>query len=377
MTPKPVEPAEVARGLMLLGVLHIHALIATLDHFGDTANGRLAYLQIKLLAPNVAVFFALAGMSSRSLGAKAWPVVVQRSLMLVLLAWFSHVVGVVIQHTLWTPWPAALPLLKTLVRPLAYGIGHSTFVPWFLIVLAVARLFAYASARGWRWFFLALVGAVALLAAARAAGLPDNFYDWKRWPAAVVMFLIGMRLSPAWRVPHTVGLLGLSGALVLSIVNRPALWREGVCLHCDLLFIAQPMVGEFGSIPVYFVQQGLALIFLLWLSQQAAASPAKRLLATIGRQSIQLLVLHGWVILSFYGLMYYLLPRSAGAWVFVAIFAINVALHLALYRLLASPLNGCLGLCSTASRRLVSAARLALRQWRRAMSAWRSRAGGP
>lgn len=377
MTPKPVDPADVARGLMLLGVLHIHALIATLDHFGDTANGRLAYLQIKLLAPNVAVFFALAGMSSRSLGAKAWPVVVQRSLMLVLVAWFSHVVGVVIQHTLWTPWPAALPLLKTLLRPLVYGTAHSTFVPWFLIVLAVARLFAYACARGWHWFFLALVGTLALLAAARAAGLPDNVYDWRRWPAAVAMFLVGMRLSPAWRVPHTLGLLGLIGALALSIVNRPALWREGVCLHCDLLFIAQPMVGEFGSAPVYFVQQGLAVIFLLWLSQQAAASPAKRLLAYMGRHSIQLLVLHGWVILSFYGLMYYLLPRSVGAWVFVAIFAINVALHLALYRLLASPLSGCLALCTAASRRMVNAARMVARAWWRALSTHRPTAGGP
>ncbi len=358
---------------MLLGVLHIHALIATLDHFGDSANGRLAYLQIKLLAPNVAVFFALAGMSSRSLGAKAWPVVVQRSLMLVLVAWFSHVVGVFIQHLLWTPLPAALPLLKTLLRPLAYGIGHSTFVPWFLIVLAVARLFAYAWVRGWHWFLLALAGAVVLLAAARASGLPDNVYDWRRWPAAVAMFLVGMRLSPTWRVPHTLGLLGLIGALALSIVNRPALWREGVCLDCDLLFIAQPMGGEFGSMPVYFVQQGLAVIFLLWLSQQAAASPAKRLLAYIGRHAIQLLVLHGWVILSFYGLTYYVLPRSVGAWVFVAIFAINVALHLALYRLLASPLSGCLALCSAASRRLVSAARLVPR----ALSAQRPKAGGP
>jgi hypothetical protein len=365
MTSKPVEPAEVARGLMLLGVIYIHVLIATLDHFGDTLNGRLAYLQIKLLAPNVAVFFALAGMSSRLLGAKAWPVVVQRSLMLVLLAWLSHVVGVVIQHLLWTPWPAALPLLKTLLRPLAYGIAHSTFVPWFFVVLAVARLFAYACARGWQVFLVALIGAVALVAAARAAGLPDNFYDWKRWPAAVLMFLIGMRLSPAWRVPHTLGLLGALGMLALSIVNRPALLREGVCLHCDLLFIAQPMVGEFGSMPAYFAQQGLAVIFLLWLSQQAAASHAARLLAYIGRQSIQLLMLHGWVILSFYGLMYYLLPRSVGAWVFVAIFALNVALHLALLRLLASPLGACLGWCSAASHRLAGALRSGALSWRR------------
>jgi hypothetical protein len=191
------------------------------------------------------------------------------------------------------------------------------------------------------------------------------------------MFLIGMRLSPSWRVPHTLGLLGLIGAFALSIVNRPALWREGVCLHCDLLFIAQPMVGEFGSMPVYFLQQGLAVIFLLWLSQQAAVSPAKRLLAYIGRHSIQLLVLHGWVILSFYGLMYYVLPRSAGAWLFVAIFAINVALHLALYRLLALPLSAGLALCSAASHRLVTAVRVAPRAWWRALFAQRPRAGGP
>jgi hypothetical protein len=75
--------------------------------------------------------------------------------------------------------------------------------------------------------------------------------------------------------------------------------------------------------------------------------------------------------------MYYLLPRSAGAWVFAALFALNVALHLALYRLLARPLSGCLGLCSAASRGVVNAARVAPRQWQRALSAWRSKAAGP
>lgn len=340
---------------MLLGVLHVHALIAALKYLGDSPLGHAAHLQVKVLAPHVVVFFAMAGMSSRSLGSKPWPVVFQRSLMLVLLAWLAHVVGVLLQHMVWSPWPPAFDLLKRLVKPLVVGVTHSTFVLWFLVVLAVTRLFVYAWARGWRWFFVSVSIAGGAAAVAHGVGLSDNFYDWKHWPAAFVMFLVGIRLSHCYRVPHWIGLIGVAGALALPLVNRPVFWGGGVCVNCTVGFIARPMVGEFGFLPLYVVQEALALIALLWATMLAAASPLRRFLAYIGRNAIPLLVLHGWVILSFYGLAYWLVSRAAGPWLFVAVFLINTAVHLLLLRLFAAPLGRFIGWCSIASHRVVKA----------------------
>ena len=365
MTPRPAAPVEVGRGLLLLGVFHIHALYAALDHLGNGELARQAQWQIKALAPHVALYFALAGMTSRSLADKAWPLVIQRSLMLLLVALFSHALGVLILHALSTPWTSAFDLLVEIARPVIEGTGYSTFVAWFFVVLAITRLFAFALAKDWRYFFVALACTAALVAAARGLGLADNVYEWRNWPAALVLFWLGTRIAPAWRVPHTVGMLSVIAGLALPLINRPALWREGVCLACDAGFVAQPMVGGYGFMPLYFLQEGIAVIGLLWLSQSAATLSVGRFLAYVGRHSMPLLLLHGWLILSLYGFVAYVLPRGAGAWLFVAIFAINTVLHLALYRLLRTPLDRFIALCSAASRRLTILLRAVLDRSRR------------
>jgi hypothetical protein len=365
MTPRSVAPIEIARGLLLLGVFHIHALYAALDHLGNGELARQAQWQIKALAPHVALYFALAGMTSRSLADKAWPLVLQRSLMLLLVALFSHALGVLILHALSTPWTSAFDLLVEIARPVIEGTGYSTFVAWFFVVLAITRLFAFALAKGWRYFIVALACTAALVATGRWLGLPDNLYEWRNWPAALVLFWLGTRIAPAWRVPHALGMLSVMAGLALPLINRPALWREGVCLACDTGFVAQPMVGSYGFMPLYFLQEGIAVVGLLWLSQAAATLSVGRFLAYVGRHSMPLLLLHGWLILSLYGLVAYVLPRQAGTWLFVAIFAVNTVLHLMLYRLLQTPLDRFIALCSAASRRLTMWLRAVLHGSRR------------
>jgi hypothetical protein len=352
MTPRPAAPVEIGRGLLLLGVFHIHALYAALDHLGNGDLAPQAQWQIKALAPHVALYFALAGMTSRSLAGKAWPLVIQRSLLLLLVALFSHALGVLILQALSTPWRSAFELVVAIARPVIDGTGYSTFVAWFFVVLAVTRLFAFALAKGWQYLVVTLASAAALVVGGRWLGLPDNLYEWRNWPAALVLFWLGTRIAPAWRVPHALGVLSVTAGLALPLINRPALWRDGVCLACDTSFVAQPMVGGYGFMPMYFLQEGIAVIGLLWLSQRAATLPVGRFLAYVGRRSMPLLLLHGWLILLLYGLIPYVLPRDAGAWLFVAILAANTVLHLVLYRLLQWPLDRFIALCSAASRRV-------------------------
>jgi peptidoglycan/LPS O-acetylase OafA/YrhL len=351
------QPVDVARGLLLLGVLHIHVLHWLVDHLADAGTARLAGLQIKLLTPHVALFFALSGMTSAELGNKSFAIVAQRSLLLILVAAFSHAIGVLIQYALWRPWRDGVDPWAEVLRPIVLGTGHVNVIGWFFIVLAVVRVLAFVLSSNWRAFTLVVTVAVAAIVACQRLGLPDNLYEWRHWPAALLMFLLGTRLARLQRVPHWIGLPAAVAGLVLPTFNRPGLWAEGVCLRCDPQFVAQPIVGGYGFWPLYAAQEALAVVGLLWLAWLLAQTSLAHALAWVGRRSLQLLVLHGWVILSAYGVIAFIAVPSAGAWLFVAVFAANTLLHLVLYKIFAKPLGLFFSACSASSRRLVAASR--------------------
>lgn len=323
MTSSKDQTVEIARGVLLLGVFHIHALHALTDHLGDGSASRLAWLQIKLLSPHVVLFFALSGMTSKALADKTFPIVASRSLMLLLVAALSHAIGVLIVYALWKPWPRTLDLLKELAVPIIFGTGFVNFIGWFFVALAVVRVFAFLLSWNWRVFLLVAATAVAAIAVSRRLGLPDNLYEWRNWPAALVMFVLGTRIARGWRVPHWVGLPATLAGLLLPLFNRPALWTDGACLRCDPQFVAQPMVGSYGFVPLFFAQESLAVFGLLWLAGLLTSTPLADALAWVGRRSLQLLVLHGWVILSGYALAVFISAHSVGPWIFLAVFAAN------------------------------------------------------
>ncbi len=346
---------EFGRGLLLLGVFHVHLMYASIDHLGSDL-ARQAQWQIKVLSPHVALFFALAGMTGRALPDKSWPAALHRSLMLLLVATFSHALGVLLLLGTGQSAGSGRAVLGALLRPIIDGTGHSTYVAWFFIVLAVVRLLAYALARGWRTASVVLVSAAAIVAGARWLGAADSFWDWRTWPAALLMFWLGTRIASGWRVPLAIGATGIVAALALPLVNDPSLLQQGPCWACHPAFVAQPTMGSYGVLPLYLAQEVAALFGLLWLAQRLAERPLGRLLGFIGHRSLQLLLLHGWVLLTFYGLMSHAPLRSAGPWLFVLLFALNVLLHLALYRVLRTPLDRFVALCARTSRRLVARA---------------------
>jgi fucose 4-O-acetylase-like acetyltransferase len=356
------QPVEIARGVLLLGVFHIHVLHWLVGHVADAGVAGLAWLQIKLLTPHVVLFFALSGMTSTTLADKNVALVVQRSLMLILVAAFSHVIGVLIHYALWRPWRDGIDPWAELLQPVVLGTGYANFIGWFFVVLAVVRVLAFLLSRDWRAFILVAALFVAAILACKRLGLPDNLYEWRHWPAALLMFLLGTRLTRWRRVPHWIGLPAAIAGLALPLANRPGLWAEGLCLRCDPQFVAQSMVGGWGFLPLYAAQEVLAVIGLLWLAGVLAQTPLAHVLAWVGRRSLPLLVLHGWVILATYGLAAYIAAPALGAWLFLAVFAANTLLHVLLYQLLAKPLGIFFTACSATSRRLVAAARAARRR---------------
>ncbi|WP_448501135.1 acyltransferase family protein [Sphingomonas sp.] len=297
---------DVGRGLLLGGILYVHFVIAFAQTRTDPMGAVASFVQIKLLASHVAVFFVLAGMGARHIARRGWRSVTGQSLMLVVLAAFSHAIGYWIGPFVHNPpmfWGGAV---YGLVKPIVSGTGYATFVAWFFVSLATARLLAYWIARGWRGGLAAVALYTLAILGLRAAGFPDNAYEWRTVPIATLLFLIGMRIGRDWHVGSPLGLAALLVSLALGWFNRPGLLATGPCLDCDLFFVAQPLVGQHGSLPVFVVQELAFAVFILasarWLILRGLAAP----IAFLGRNAMPLLLLHGWVLV---GVLPWLLPR--------------------------------------------------------------------
>lgn len=356
---------ETSRGYMLIGILYIHALIAFASTRADPAGATASFVQIKLLAPHVSVFFFLSGMGARNLGKRSFPSVVTQSLMLLLLASVSHAVGYWIGPFIQNPpqyWGGAV---YGFAKPLVYATGYCTFIGWFFVVLAFARMLAYAFERSWVWFAggVALFGLLVL--ASQTLRVPDNLYEWRNVPAATLFFLIGMRIPKSWRVPDALGAAALVTTLTLAWFNRPGLLSAGPCLDCDIMFVSQPMVGQFGSLPVFVVQEVAFLIFILWAGQLGLRLGLSRLPRYFGRHSVQLLLLHGWVMAALFPFVTPLLPQRESIWLMVAILILNPLLHAGLLRLLLPLIDRVLIFCMGAARWVMSLIDRVLRLRRR------------
>ncbi|WP_230461282.1 acyltransferase family protein [Sphingobium sp. CAP-1] len=330
------EVQEVARGYLLLCVFYIHAMIGVAMHVGD--NAWYSLIQLKLLAPNVSAFFFLSGMAAPALHRKGPAQVLHLSLVLILLAGISHTIGFLIILAgvgFPTPWDAAREFLK----PLLLGTGYSSFVAWFFVVLAVARLFAYMFLRSKPLFIVLIATVTAAIWIGKQFGLPDNIYEWRNWPTATLFFLIGMKLPDAKKIPWWVAIAAILGSILLTLINRHGLLRIGPCLTCDLHFVSQPMVGQYGSIFAYVPQQLLFIIFLLWAAERSAPMLIGRVARFFGQASLPILLLHGWVLLILYPRIFDGISKVETPFLFIAIFSYGLVVHALLYVWLVRPLH--------------------------------------
>lgn len=328
----PGQRQAIARGYLLICVFYVHALYGVFHGLGsDPARAMLAGAQIKLLAPAVAAFFFLSGMAARNIHRKGWAAALKPSLTLLVLAALGHVIAVSLDIAVQQQWHGITWFARRLLKPLILGVGHANFISWFFVALAFARIFAYAFMRSWFIFLpLAALAAMAVLAS-RALELPDNLYEWRNWPIATLFFVLGMRTPRDWRVGILWGLLALPATIALAWLNRPGLYSGGPCLTCEIGFVAQPMVGQYGALPVYIVQQLLFIVFLLWASAWSLNKMPGRVAAYFGSDSLSMLLMHGWVLVTLYPLAARSLPPQESIFLFVSILSVGMTVHAALY----------------------------------------------
>jgi hypothetical protein len=343
---------EVARGVVLAIVFHAHVLYA----LGSDARMSGAWVQLKIVAPAVALFFVLSGMSSQRLPSKRLGNVIVHSLFLQLLAVISHVIGILLLALFDGQFASPRSFAVGLLKPIVYGTGYSSFVAWFFTVLAATRLIVYGLYRHRAPTVLLLAGFGLALYAAKVLGRPDNLYEWRNYPASVLLFWVGTKVPLGLKVPHWLGLSALPAAVAVSLVNKPSFAERGVCFECDPKFVAQPMVGEYGYLPAYVIYIVLGFLFLQWLSGVLTATRPGRVFKFFGKGSLQILLLHGWVLLTLYGPLLARLPRWNEPWFYLLIAGVNMALHAGLYALFRRPLNAILRFDFALARRLVTVA---------------------
>lgn len=327
-----------ARGYMLLGIIYMHALIAfaSVREFDAIAA---SFVQIKLLSPHVTVFFLLSGMGARQLGRRGFWKVFRQAAALVLLAIVSHVTGFILIAALHGTGTDLAGATRMLLGPIVYGTGFSTFVAWFFLSLAVARVLTYLLYRSRRAFALVVAVLAAIILVSQQLGLPDNIFEWRTWPPAFLFFLIGTRIPHGLAIPLPIGLAAGAGSLALTWFNRPGLLWEGPCLTCDVLFVSQPMVGGFGSFPVFLAQELLFFAFLVSIARLERPAWITRPADFIGQNSARFLLLNGWVIVALNPWVLPLLPTGDSLPLFVGLLVGGTVLHRGLFRLLKKPLG--------------------------------------
>jgi hypothetical protein len=344
---------ELSRGLLLLGVVYVHALHWVVAMHADPQADWWAQWQIKFLGGYVVLFFALAGMTQRHLADKPFALVASRSLMLLLLGAACHIGGVLIEQAVYVSWSHPVDLLRAIAKPLVYGDVDTS--AWFFLVLAIVRVFAWLVWRDWRVFVAVAAIAGCAVAVSLVGQWSVNFWGWRYWPAALLLFVVGMRIPPRWTVAHSWGVPLFAVALLLPLINSPSVLRGDWCVFCDHEVLITPALGVQGPMPLLFWVQALVSVpALVWLSALLCATPLSRVLAYAGRHSHALLLLHAWLV-PMSGVAA-LAPFTLDApWLFPAVLAAGTVTHLVLLGLLKAPLlDRVIKLCARVAQRVVA-----------------------
>lgn len=346
--------SEVMRGYVLLFVMYGHALYSFLASLPDPALAPAAVVQLKFLAPHISALFFLSGMGARAIGRRDPRQILTQALAFVLIAILSHSLSFLVGVAIYGPPGDAVATLKAFARPIVYGKDSASYVSWFFIALAAARVGAFVLLRHRGLFVLLCLAVAGLIWLGKWLHLPDNIYEWRHWPSALLFFLIGMAFPIRWQVPGWVGIASLAGSAVITWFNVPEVWTQGFCLDCNMAYVSRPMQGLYGVLPLFIMQELLFFLGLLWVAQLNWHGRLVDGIRYLGRYSLQLLLLHGLVIVIFYPVAMRFLPDDDSVWIYFVLWIGNPLIHAPLLMVTHRAITRLVMLCTVAAQRLVT-----------------------
>jgi hypothetical protein len=212
---------EIARGYLLLGVFFMHGLWFYTAPMPDWHSAPIPFSILKLLGPDVSIYYLLTGMSLTGIGRKSFRAVLPQSLMLIFMAWVSEGLGIIAVQLLYGNYHAGLPFFKAAIKPMVYGTGGITVITWFFTTVAVARLLVWIFEKNKIYFTLAWLIILGLIVASNELNWPDSLYEWPDWPMATLLMIIGLKFPKDWAVPRAIGLASLPLSLLLIWPHLP------------------------------------------------------------------------------------------------------------------------------------------------------------
>ncbi len=290
---------DIARGIGMALVIYGHFLEPVYPARPEIGKAFIesAFSQWQLIYSfHMMLFFLVSGAVNRNLPKKAWPDVVRGSLRLLALAWIVHLLGMIVVFSLGnmpaTPWQAVVAVFDPIVEGYCWSVG----VLWFLTALCFVQLLAYFLLR--HLPAIAVVAGSMVLTAVVVYFDAPNQYLFRTWMPGLSFFALGYlfaQLQIRWPVWLCIVLLG---ALVfLAPLNSGCAYT----LHnaCEQFgsgpFGVRMFGGSYGFLPLFFVTSFVGAIAVVCLSAGLARFKASAILAYMGKSSLDLFVINGFV----------------------------------------------------------------------------------
>jgi fucose 4-O-acetylase-like acetyltransferase len=324
--PKRDATWDIARGIGMVLVIYGHLLEPIYQDLNWKVRFESAAGQWQVIYSfHMMVFFLISGAVNRNLPKKAWPEVLRGSLRLLALAWVVHIIGTLGNLALQpelrsSAWNVAYAFVDPIVEGYLWSVG----VLWFLTSLCFVQILAYFTLR--RFPALAVV-LVAMAATAVTPYLPEQ-YLLKTWLPGLSFFALGYLLSQ-WQVrwPFWAALPLLAVTILLAPLNHGCSFSfTNAC--GTVPFGVRMFAGSFGFLPMFFLSSLAGSLTVVCLSAGLARISASRLLAYMGRKSLDLFIINGFVATFLFGTFWHIPWPQLTVFHYIGLFIAIVAAHL-------------------------------------------------
>jgi fucose 4-O-acetylase-like acetyltransferase len=324
--PKRDATWDIARGIGMVLVIYGHLLEPIYPAHNGHALVESAAVQWQVIYSfHMMLFFLISGAVNRNLPKKAWPEVLRGSLRLLALAWVVHILGaifgLIIDPEARSSFGGAI---WTVVDPILEGYKWSVGVLWFLTSLCFVQILAYLTLR--RFPALAVV-LVSMAATAATPYLPEQ-YLLKTWLPGLAFFALGYLFSQ-WQIrwPFWAVLPLLAATIVLAPLNHGCSFSfTNAC--GSVPFGVRMFAGSYGFLPIFFLSSLAGSLTVFSLSAGLARFTASGLLAYMGRKSLELFIINGFVATFLFGYFWQMQWPQLTVLHYLGLFAVIVAAHL-------------------------------------------------
>ncbi len=317
---------DIARGIGMLLVIYGHFLEPMYPaHNGRPAIEAAAAQWQVIYSFHMMLFFFVSGSVNRNLTKKTIPDVLRASLRLLALAWVVHILGALFSLAINPEARSSVSgALWSIFDPVLEGYLWSVGVLWFLTSLCFVQILAYFSLR---WLPALAVVIVAMAATSLTDYLPEQ-YLIKTWMPGLAFFSLGYLLSQKqlrWPVWGAIPLL--AATILLAPLNHGCSFSfSEICGNG--LFGVKMFAGKYGFLPLFFLSSLAGSLTVVCLSKGLSAFNSSRLLSYIGKNSLELFFINGFVATFLFGFFWQVQWPQLTALSYVGIFIAVVAAHL-------------------------------------------------